>query len=131
MITPGKELCAYIAGQRNGHPADRFRYADFCGASFPISRLMGTDSRGAPSGLLPAGRLSIDGVLSSMPLLDVSDRVETSSRRLGVGMKAENALRELVAFTLESFFCAPLLELRAPPSLLHQEGQVVDPIVFH
>ena len=34
MITPGKELCAYIVGQRNGHPADRFRYADFCGAHF-------------------------------------------------------------------------------------------------
>ena len=65
-----------------------------------------------------------------MPLLDVSDRVETSSRRLGVGMKAENALRELVAFTLEAFFGAPRLELRAPPSLLYQEGQVVDPIVF-
>jgi hypothetical protein len=45
-------------------------------------------------------------------------------------MKAENTLRELVAFTLESFLCAPRHELRAPPSLLHEEGQVVDPITF-
>ena len=45
-------------------------------------------------------------------------------------MKAEDTLRELVAFTLGSLFCAPPRGLRARPSLLNQKGQVVHPIAF-